>query len=70
VGCASAKPCAPAGHLISKEFEPIIGITCDMCNKVRPNQDKTIASDSWILGYDLELENANALQRSLRFSNR
>ena len=39
----------------------MIKITCDVCNKVRPQQDKKIANDSWILGYDLEVENANAL---------
>ncbi|MGC2741986.1 MAG: hypothetical protein WA672_02290 [Candidatus Angelobacter sp.] len=48
----------------------MIKIMCDVCNKVRPPQDKKIANDSWILGYDLEIENANALQRSLRFLSR
>jgi microsomal dipeptidase-like Zn-dependent dipeptidase len=45
----------------------MIRITCDVCDKVRTQQSKKIANDSWILGYDLEIENANALQRSLRF---
>jgi hypothetical protein len=35
-----------------------------------PQSDKRIGDDSWILGYDIEVENANALQRSLRFLNR
>jgi hypothetical protein len=48
----------------------MIKITCDVCDKVRPQQSKKIANDSWILGYDLEIENANALQRSLRFLSR
>jgi hypothetical protein len=41
-----------------------------MCGKVRPQSDKRIADDSWVLGYDIEIENANALQRSLRFLSR
>jgi hypothetical protein len=45
----------------------MIKIMCDMCDKVRPQSDKRIAKDSWILGYDVEVENTNALQRSLRF---
>ena len=45
----------------------MIKITCDMCDKVRPQSDGRVANDSWILGYDLEVGNSNALQRSLRF---
>jgi hypothetical protein len=37
---------------------------------VRPSADTRIGNDAWILGYDIEVENANALQRSLRFLNR
>jgi hypothetical protein len=37
---------------------------------MRPSSDKRIAADSWVLGYDIEIENANALQRSLRFLSR
>jgi hypothetical protein len=43
----------------------MIKITCDVCGRVRP--DGRIVDDSWVLGYDIEVENANALQRSLRF---
>jgi hypothetical protein len=45
----------------------MIKIMCDMCEKVKPQPDKRNPNDSWILGYDVEVENANALQRSLRF---
>ena len=48
----------------------MIKISCDVCNKVRPQSDRRIAEDSWVLGYDIEVENANALQRSLRFLTR
>lgn len=48
----------------------MVKISCDVCNKVRPQSDRRIADDSWVLGYDIEVENANALQRSLRFLNR
>jgi len=47
----------------------MVKITCDVCGKVKPAQNKRIAPNGWILGYDLEVENANALQRSLRFLN-
>jgi hypothetical protein len=49
---------------------PMVKITCDVCGKARPQKDTRIGDDSWVLGYDLEVENANALQRSLRFLNR
>ena len=45
----------------------MIKITCDVCDKTRSQSRGRIVNDSWILGYDLELANANALQRSLRF---
>ena len=45
----------------------MIKITCEVCDKTRPQSNGRIVNDSWILGYDLEVENANALQRSLRF---
>jgi len=40
----------------------MVKITCDVCGKVKPAQNKRIAPNGWILGYDLEVENANALQ--------
>ncbi len=48
----------------------MVKITCDVCGKVKPALNKRIAPNGWILGYDLEVENSNALQRSLRFLNR
>ena len=48
----------------------MIKISCDVCDKVRPQSDRRIGEDSWVLGYDIEVENANALQRSLRFLSR
>jgi len=48
----------------------MVKITCDICGAVRPERDSRIANDDWILGYDLQVENPNALQRSLRFLER
>ena len=48
----------------------MVKISCDVCGKIRPQSDKRISEDSWVLGYDIEVENANALQRSLRFLGR
>ena len=48
----------------------MVKITCDVCGKVKPSLSTRVAQNGWILGYDLEIENANALQRSLRFLNR
>jgi len=48
----------------------MVKITCDVCGKARATSDRRIGDDSWILGYDIEVENANALQRSLRFLGR
>jgi hypothetical protein len=61
------KPLIAEVHLIYVKGCEMIKITCDMCDKVRPQLDGRVANDSWILGYDLEVENSNALQRSLRF---
>jgi hypothetical protein len=48
----------------------MVEITCDVCDKKRPQSEKRLSKDSWILGYDIEMEKANALQRSLRFLDR
>lgn len=48
----------------------MVKITCDVCGKVRPQPVRRNADDSWVLGYDIEVENANALQRSMRFLGR
>ena len=63
----TGKTRAAVGSSYLPRGETMIKITCDVCDKVRPQQDKKLTNDSWILGYDLEMENANALQRSLRF---
>ncbi len=47
----------------------MVQITCDVCSKTKPRTDKRLGNDSWILGYDIEAENFNGLQRSLRFLN-
>lgn len=48
----------------------MVEITCDVCDKKRPPSEKRLNKDAWILGYDIEMEKANALQRSLRFLDR
>jgi hypothetical protein len=48
----------------------MVEITCDVCDKKRPDPGKRLGNDSWILGYDIEMEKANSLQRSLRFLDR
>jgi len=42
----------------------MVEITCDNCSAKKP--DKLASGIEWILGYDLELEGPNALQRSIR----
>ncbi len=46
----------------------MITITCDNCGAERP--ERLPAGEEWILGYDIELESPNAVQRSLRFLDR
>ena len=46
----------------------MISITCDNCGVERP--ERLPAGEEWILGYDIELESPNAVQRSLRFLDR
>ncbi|HEX2328996.1 MAG TPA: hypothetical protein VHN74_09740 [Candidatus Angelobacter sp.] len=48
----------------------MVEITCDICGKSKPDSSKRLRDDTWILGYDIEVENPNALQRSLRFLGR
>ncbi len=46
----------------------MVRITCDNCGAERP---ETLPSNrEWVLGYDLELEAPNAVQRSIRFLDR
>ena len=46
----------------------MVTITCDNCEATRP--ERLPAGQEWILGYDVEVESANAVQRSLRFLDR
>lgn len=46
----------------------MVTIKCDSCKAVKPTD--TIKDDGWILGTDLEVETAHALQRSIRFLDR
>ena len=59
-----------SSHFLVKGDTTMVKIPCDVCGRVRPSRDTRIADDTWILGYDIEMENANALQRSLRFLSR
>ena len=45
----------------------MVSITCDGCGDVKP-ESKT--GPEWILGYDLQVEAPNAVQRSIRFLDR
>jgi len=45
----------------------MIEISCDSCGKVKPVAQTGNGSPEWVLGYDLEVESPNALQRSMRF---
>lgn len=43
----------------------MVEITCDNCDELMPEVMPSGAE--WILGYDLQLESPNAVQRSVRF---
>lgn len=43
----------------------MVEITCDNCDALMPEVMDPDAE--WILGYDLQLESPNAVQRSIRF---
>jgi len=45
----------------------MVEISCDACGKVKPVAQAGNGSPEWVLGYDLEVESPNALQRSMRF---
>jgi hypothetical protein len=46
----------------------MIEISCDSCGRVKPVvESATNGHNEWVLGYDLEMQSANALQRSMRF---
>ena len=48
----------------------MIEISCDSCGKVKPVAESTANANEWVLGYDLEVQSTNALQRSMRFLER
>ena len=48
----------------------MIEISCDSCGKVRPVAESVSNGNEWVLGYDLEVQSPNALQRSMRFLER
>jgi len=48
----------------------MIEISCDSCGKVRPVAESATTGNEWVLGYDLEVQSPNALQRSMRFLER
>ena len=43
----------------------MVEITCDNCDALMP--EVMPADAEWILGYDLQVESPNAVQRSVRF---
>ncbi len=47
----------------------MIQITCDSCGKEKPDNSKTL-KETWILGYDLQVENSSGVQRSIRFQDK
>jgi len=48
----------------------MIEISCDSCGKVKPVTESLTNGNEWVLGYDLEVQSPNALQRSMRFLER
>jgi len=49
----------------------MVEISCDSCGKVRPVLETARnGGGGWVLGYDVEVQSPNALQRSMRFLDR
>ena len=48
----------------------MIEISCDSCGNVKPLVESANRVGEWVLGYDLEVQSPNALQRSMRFLER
>lgn len=44
----------------------MVQITCDSCGKAKPDNAKRL-KETWILGWDLQVENKSGVQRSIRF---
>ena len=47
----------------------MVEISCDSCGKVKSVAEsaRNNSEGEWVLGYDLEVQSPNALQRSMRF---
>ena len=48
----------------------MVEITCDSCERVRPQPEDLGGEPEWILGTDLEMESRLGLQHSVRFYDR
>jgi hypothetical protein len=49
----------------------MVEISCDTCGKVKPVAASLgNGHNEWVLGYDVEMQSPNALQRSMRFLER
>ncbi len=48
----------------------MVTIACDVCNTKKDTDAIPSGSDTWILGFDLEVETKNSLRRSLTFLDR
>jgi hypothetical protein len=49
----------------------MVEISCDTCGKVKPVVPAVgNGHNEWVLGYDVEMQSPNALQRSMRFLER
>jgi hypothetical protein len=48
----------------------MVTITCDVCKGKKDTNSKKLNAEEWILGYDLQVESPNAVQRSIRFLDR
>ena len=49
----------------------MVEISCDTCGKVKPvGASLGNGHNEWVLGYDVEMQSPNSLQRSMRFLER
>ena len=48
----------------------MVRIFCDICRKEKILATEQILSESWVLGYNLQLENLNGSRHYLRFLER
>jgi hypothetical protein len=64
------QPTRGCEHLINFAEAVMVEISCDSCGKVKPLVKSARENGEWVLGYDLEMQSPNALQRSMRFLER